>query len=88
MCISVAPISHIEETSDKCPECCSSNNVCAAEIPRSLAIEELDKLAHDLNLNYQTFPSVETAYLEAKNQAEANDFIYIGGSTFVIAEIL
>ena len=61
---------------------------CAAEIPRSLAIEELDKLAHDLNLNYQTFPSVETAYLEAKNQAEANDFIYIGGSTFVIAEIL
>ena len=61
---------------------------CAAEIPRSLAIEELDKLAHDLNLNYQTFPSVETAYLEAKNQAEANDLIYVGGSTFVIAEIL
>lgn len=61
---------------------------CAAEIPRSLAIEELDKLAHDLNLNYQTFPSVERAYLEAKNQADANDFIYIGGSTFVIAEIL
>ena len=61
---------------------------CAAEIPRSIAIEELDKLAHDLNLNYQTFPSVERAYLEAKNQADANDFIYIGGSTFVIAEIL
>ena len=62
--------------------------LCAAKIPRSLDIKELDQLAHDLNLDYLSFPSVERAYLEAKNQAEANDLIYVGGSTFVIAEIL
>ena len=62
--------------------------LCAAKIPRSLDIKELDQLAHDLNLDYLSFPSVESAYLEAKNQAEANDLIYVGGSTFVIAEIL
>ena len=62
--------------------------LCAAKIPRSLDIKELDQLAHDLNLDYLSFPSVERAYLEAKNQAQANDLIYVGGSTFVIAEIL
>ena len=62
--------------------------LCAAKIPRSLDIKELDQLAHDLNLDYLSFSSVERAYLEAKNQAEANDLIYVGGSTFVIAEIL
>ena len=62
--------------------------LCAAEIPRSLPVEELDQLAYDLNINYQSFPSVERAYLAAKNQADTNDFIYVGGSTFVVAEII
>ena len=62
--------------------------LCAAKIPRSFDIKELDQLAHDLNLDYLSFPSVERAYLEAKNKAEANDLIYVGGSTFLIAEIL
>ena len=62
--------------------------LCAAKIPRSLDVKELGKFANNLNLDYLSFPSVERAYLEAKNQAEANDLIYVGGSTFVIAEIL
>ena len=62
--------------------------LCAAKIPRSLDVKELGQLAHNLNLDYLSFPSVERAYLEAKNQAKDNDLIYIGGSTFVIAEIL
>ena len=53
-----------------------------------MSIEDIEKIANDLNLNYEIYPTVNTAYSAAKNQAQADDFIYIGGSTFVVAEIL
>jgi len=60
----------------------------APQIPRAMSIEDIEKIANDLNLNYEIYPTVNTAYSAAKNQAQADDFIYIGGSTFVVAEIL
>ena len=60
----------------------------APQIQRALSIEDLEGIARDLGLQYQIFSSVETAFLAAKRQANADDFIYVGGSTFVVAEIL
>lgn len=62
--------------------------LCAPPIPRALDIEELVKIAENHGLNARTFPSVATALETAKQVAKSEDFIYIGGSTFVVAEIL
>ena len=62
--------------------------LCAPDIPRALPIEGLVEVAKDLKLDYQFFPSVTAAFLSAKDQASPDDFIYVGGSTFVVAEIL
>ena len=39
-------------------------------------------------LNGKVFNSVSNAYQAALKNATKNDFIYVGGSTFVVAEIL
>ena len=62
--------------------------LCAPKIPRALPTVDLEKIAKDLELNYEIFPSVESAFSAAKNLADSNDFIYVGGSTFVVAEML
>ena len=53
-----------------------------------MSILNLERIARDLKLNYEIYASVDAAYSAAKNQAQADDFIYVGGSTFVVAEIL
>ena len=62
--------------------------LCAPEIPRAFPIEDLVEVAEGLRLDYQFFPSVTAAFMMAKDQASPDDFIYGGGSTFVVAEIL
>lgn len=61
---------------------------CAPDIPRAFSIEALAEVALDLKLDYQIYPSVEVAYAVAKDRAQPDDFVYVGGSTFVVAEIL
>ncbi|MDA8762660.1 bifunctional folylpolyglutamate synthase/dihydrofolate synthase [Flavobacteriaceae bacterium] len=60
----------------------------APQIPRALSIDDLERIALNFDLSHQIFTTVETAFLAAKRQANADDFIYVGGSTFVVAEIL
>ncbi len=55
---------------------------------RTLSAIELEKKAKSFNLNGRCFNSVKEAFTEAKKQANLNDMIYIGGSTFVVAEIV
>ena len=62
--------------------------LCSPQIPRAMSILNVDRIARDLKLNYEIYASVDAAYSAAKNQAQADDFIYVGGSTFVVAEIL
>ena len=61
---------------------------CQADIPRSLNKEELRLAArkHDLHGNYYT--SVMEAFKVANLAANKDDVIFIGGSTFVVAEVL
>ncbi|MEK8180416.1 folylpolyglutamate synthase/dihydrofolate synthase family protein [Flavobacterium buctense] len=61
---------------------------CKPNIPRGLEAEILKEKAGDFELKGEIYNSVSNAYANATKKATPNDFIYIGGSTFVVAEIL
>lgn len=61
---------------------------CKPNIPRGLDADILHQKAKDFHLNGKVYNSVSNAYQEAMKIANENDFIYIGGSTFVVAEVL
>jgi dihydrofolate synthase/folylpolyglutamate synthase len=50
--------------------------------------KELAKMAQSFGLKGITFPTVEKAYDTARKRAGKNDMVFVGGSTFVVAEIL
>jgi len=60
---------------------------CAANIPRALNVTLLANEASKFELVGIAFGSVSEAIGTAKKNAETNDLIFIGGSTFVVAEI-
>ncbi len=61
---------------------------CKPNVPRGLDAEILKQKASDFGLLGKVFDSVSEAYVNAKEIASKSDFIYIGGSTFVVAEIV
>lgn len=61
---------------------------CKPNMLRGLDADILQSEAAKFNLVGEVFSSVSKAYEEALKEAAKNDFIYIGGSTFVVAEIL
>ena len=61
---------------------------CQAKIPRAMDVNELQSNAHKFHLEGNVYQSVEQAINSAKNAATPSDLIYIGGSTFVVAEAL
>ena len=61
---------------------------CKPAIPRGLDAEDLRAQAEDYGLVGNVYPSVETAYGQALINADQDDLIYVGGSTFVVAELL
>lgn len=61
---------------------------CKPNIPRGLDASILKEKATLFGLIGTIYNSVSEAYKTAKESASENDFIYAGGSTFVVAEIL
>ena len=61
---------------------------CKPNIPRGLEATVLAQKAAQFGLNGKIYNSVSAAYAKAKQNAQPTDFIYVGGSTFVVAEIL
>jgi dihydrofolate synthase/folylpolyglutamate synthase len=61
---------------------------CKPNIPRGLDAEILKERAKDFGLSGEIYNSVSNAYADATKNATPKDFIYVGGSTFVVAEIL
>jgi dihydrofolate synthase / folylpolyglutamate synthase len=59
-----------------------------ANIPRAMNEHELAQKASGFGLNGDTYHSVTEAYNAAKLNAGKDDLIFIGGSTFVVAELL
>ena len=61
---------------------------CKPNIPRGLDSAILSIKATEFNLVGEIYNSVSNAYQSAIKNASSKDLIYIGGSTFVVAEIL
>lgn len=60
---------------------------CQANIPRALSSEKLVTEARRFGLIGEEIADVNEAIIYVKSKANSNDLIYIGGSTFVVAEI-
>ena len=61
---------------------------CKPNIPRGLDTSILQEKAATFGLKGEVYNSVSESYKKALQNATKSDFIYIGGSTFVVAEIL
>ncbi len=61
---------------------------CKASIPRALDAAELAKKAENFGLQGKVYESVALAFLAAKSVAKKEDLIFIGGSTFTVADAL
>ena len=61
---------------------------CKPNIPRGLDATILKQKASEYQLIGNLYNSVSNAYEDALKNASKNDFIFIGGSTFVVAEVL
>ncbi|MBK9732966.1 MAG: bifunctional folylpolyglutamate synthase/dihydrofolate synthase [Chitinophagaceae bacterium] len=61
---------------------------CKPDIPRGLETEALQAAAIEFGLNGISYASVAAAFEAAKKNASVEDIIYVGGSTFVVAEVI
>ncbi len=59
-----------------------------ASVSRALNEEEVQRLANQAGLYGNTYPSVKEAFQAAQASAQPNDFIFVGGSTFIVADLL
>lgn len=62
--------------------------LCQPTIPRALPVEDLVNLAESRSLAFQKYNQVSEALNAAKNSADTKDIIFVGGSTFVVAEVV
>jgi dihydrofolate synthase/folylpolyglutamate synthase len=61
---------------------------CRPSIPRGLDALDLMKVCSEYDLVGISYSSVKDAYIDAEKNVSTNDLIFIGGSTFVVAEVL
>lgn len=59
-----------------------------ASIPRALASHDVAKEAERKGLRGTCFDTVEAAYIAALGTSDDSDMIFVGGSTFVVADLL
>jgi dihydrofolate synthase/folylpolyglutamate synthase len=61
---------------------------CKPNIPRGMDVDALMAQAETLRMYGKSHNSVKRALRAAKNKAQPKDLIYVGGSTFVVAEVI
>jgi dihydrofolate synthase/folylpolyglutamate synthase len=61
---------------------------CKADIPRGLDAAALMEQAAQEGLKGKAYPSVKKALNAARRNAGKDDLVFIGGSTFVVAEVV
>ena len=61
---------------------------CKPNIPRGLCEKELLKMSQKFSLNGNCFNSSSVAFEKANEKANENDIIFVGGSTFLVAELI
>jgi dihydrofolate synthase / folylpolyglutamate synthase len=60
---------------------------CQAKIPRAMDAQSLATLAAGFGLQGEVLPDVNDALARARQLAYPSDLIFVGGSTFVVAEL-
>lgn len=58
------------------------------DVPRGLDQTVLKQLAKNMGLKGKAYGSVQKGFKKALAKAKPNDLIYVGGSTFVVAEVV
>ena len=61
---------------------------CKPNLPRGLNERDLREQAQKFGLQGNAFPTVGEALEAAKKSADSDDLIFVGGSTFVVAEVV
>jgi dihydrofolate synthase/folylpolyglutamate synthase len=61
---------------------------CKPDIPRGLEAESLKLKAESFDLKGSVYPSVKSALHSAQQNAGEDDLVFVGGSTFVVAEVV
>lgn len=61
---------------------------CQAQVKRAKNSEELKACAEKYGLNGKTFATVGEAYEKAIEESDENDMVFVGGSSFVVADLL
>jgi len=61
---------------------------CKPDIPRGLDADDLKEQGASHRLYGSSYPSVKDALEAARENAYASDLIFVGGSTFVVAEVI
>jgi dihydrofolate synthase/folylpolyglutamate synthase len=61
---------------------------CKPNIPRGLDADNLKEQAAGFGLNGRNYPSVKDAFKAAQTNAMEDDLVFVGGSTFVVAEVV
>ena len=61
---------------------------CQAKIPRALTAKLLQEKCKSFQLNGNSYKSVSSAVTNAKKNSTKKDLIFIGGSIFVVAEVI
>lgn len=61
---------------------------CKPDIPRGLEAESLKEKAESFGLLGDAYLSVQAALVAAQNAAADGDLVFVGGSTFVVAEVV
>ena len=62
--------------------------VSQAHIERALQGDTLAEILSTAGLNTRTFPTIETAFRAAQGDAAPEDIVFVGGSCFVVGELL
>ena len=59
-----------------------------ASVKRAMPVEDFSQIAEKHNLHGSCYANVGLAYSAAKQNADKNDLIFVGGSTFIVADML
>ncbi len=59
-----------------------------ASVRRALPASQMAELGKNLGLQGKAYPAVTEAYQAALSDADEDDFVFVGGSSFVVADLL
>lgn len=62
--------------------------ITQASVPRAMPIAQLTEHLAAAGITGQTYPDVPTAYAAALKDASDTDIVFVGGSTFIVADLL